>query len=360
MPQRRGTPPSSPPSAGPAPLPPGAPVDVRVVRARVEGRAVLAPPSPATAVPPVVPAGGLLAVPLWLLAGTGPVAWLGSRANGSGWAAVVAAAVCLATARGWVLAERRTTRVDERVRAAFAPDAGAAGDAGVTVVLPDTDAARAAAVEAGPADDAPPADDAQDDPAGPARRSPAVAAARLAARTAAAGRTTSLVAGRLGRGPTALAAAVAVALLVLTVCAVAALLARPGALELLALAGPPALLATHLRLLAGRASVPVVGEGFLARWADAALIARDLRVRLASGAAAPALYVVAWQRWDTWWSGLAVAAVAVLVVVQVAVLAGLGRDRDRLPGLAVPDAPRVVDLTAAEVGAGTSTPAGPR
>ena len=136
-----------------------------------------------------------------------------------------------------------------------------------------------------------------------------------------------------------------------------ALLARPGALELLALVGPPALLLVHLRLLAGRASVPVVGEGILARWADAALIARDLRVRLASGAAAPALYVVAWQRWDTWWSALAVVCVAVLLVVQVAVLAGLGRDRDRLPGLAVTDDPdRVVDLTAA----GTPAAGGPR
>lgn len=293
-------------SGGPAPLPLQAPLDVEVTRARVEGRAVLARrtdgPGPSSS--------GLLIGPVGLAAAVGVTAWLGAHPSGAAAAGVAATVGCLVCARAWVRAERRTARVDVLVRNRFVPAADVPAEA------PDAPAPAARPMTVTP----------------PARRFAALR--RLPGRSAA-----QTLLDRLGRGTTLLAAVVAGAFVLVTVSAVAVLAERPGVLTLLAPVGPLALLATHVRLLVVRATTPVVGTGLLARWADAALLRRDLRLRLTGTAAAPVLYLLAWHGLPGWWFTLAVVAAGLLLAVQVALLVGLNGDGDLLPR-AAPAAPQ--------------------
>ncbi len=302
-----------------APLPPRATTDVEMLRARVEGRAVLGPPSSA----PRRGAGdtrGLLLAPVGLAAAVGATAFLGADPDLLGWAGLAATAGCAVTARAWVAAERRTARVDALVRNRFAvPTTAVAASTAVTGPSP----------AAGPADAPDDVEEQESDAADAPKASdtPSPRASRDVPGRAA----LAAVVDRSGRGGVTLAVAVAVALLLVLVAAVGLAVARPGVLTVLAVLGPVVLLVTHVRLLVVRSRTPVLGTGLLSRWADAALLRRDLRIRLSGTAATPALYPLAWHTAPGWWLTLGVAAVAVLVLVQVVLLIGLDADHDPLP-----------------------------
>lgn len=338
---------------------------------------------------PTAPPAGLRLLPAALLVGIGLTGWLGTRSPGSGWAGLVATVGCLLVARVWHLQEDWTAAVDERVRAGLAeaepcagPSAGPATDrtgpaaptAAPTDPVADVKADPVAGVKADPVADVK-ADPAADDTAGrriahpgrPATAHPADPTADPAPSTdtdsctgtdtdthndthidthtdqatprslvprlpplagvlATARAAVATAVDRLGVATTVQAGLFALALTLISVSAAAAFVARPGVLSLLAATGAPLLLGVHLRLLARRVRRPPVGTGPAARAVDVALAGHDLRVRLALGGAAPALYALTWQGLPSWWVGICVVAIGLLVVVQVLVLLRLQQD----------------------------------